>query len=82
MCEGQRAAQVELSEFMGDIKLAALHEAVTLLYGRKETISQQVIQLFKTYGLLIARMFKEVHYTETTGGFGQQDEMHSNFCVV
>lgn len=33
MCEGQRAAQVELSEFMGDIKLAALHEAVTLLYG-------------------------------------------------
>lgn len=63
----------------GDIKLVAPREAITGSYGTNVEMkpsSLQVIRLFKMFGLSTARMFKELHYTETTGGFGQQDKIH------
>lgn len=66
----------------GDIKLVALRVAVTDTYGNDVGMKQsslQVIRLFEMFGLSIARTFKELHYTETTGGFGQHDEMHYIF---
>lgn len=79
--EPLRSAWVNL---WGDIKLVALRVAVTGTYGTDVGMKQsslQVIRLFKMFGLSIARMFKELHYTETTGGFGQHDEMHYIFWV-